>query len=1224
MLRVSSFRFALVLLLLALLLPTMITPTASGRGTTGFIPPQKPVVGLAGTGQLLSIGATSFQAQVGADGRFNMGVQDASGQWDLSYRWPGDPSTSITSLRIDGVDYVYGTDGTNTVAPSDIDALTNRSTWWIGDVEVTQDVQIIQDAQGNPTDAARISYQIHNIGSVAHTVGTRVMIDTEINTNDGAPFRVPGDGIITSEREYSGSAIPDFFQVFSTIEDSLHVAAGTLRDGTTLPDRFVIAAWPGIRSTAYDYTINPAMSITNDSAYAVYWNPADLAPGETRTVSTIYGLSTFNADLRPPLALAVSAPQRLSVVGYQYGGNPFSVIGTLLNNGTATAENVQVTLDLTQSPELQLAAGSSATQIIGQLTVGAQTQVSWSVQATPQTTARTVAYSVHATADATDPKTVTVSTILPDLQLPVRVRILDATGQPVHTLALNADGWPVLNADGGAVANPLTIEMSADVIAGADSVSMSIGSVGGNPFVVSARPVGCQSFTSQQADTGNPYAMAFVYDTCSLQNRSGTFTASWKVWLHPWDTNAFQVVATLFGPYGDTRLGTSIEHVQVPTAQVRPLILIPGTTGSVMYDQATQKNVWPGLRVGTSFDRMSLFTHTIAQMSPRPDIVPTDVVRDFYGPIYQPLINSLQQVGYSEYQVNNDPSRRTQAGCQAQQQGSHRPLLFVFAYDWRLDNASHVASLDDYIACIRSFYPASKIDIVAHSQGGLIARRYVLDRPGQIAKVVSIATPWLGAVKVINTFETGDFLDSYQHMVSITKDTLKALVGSFPSVGQLAPSAAYYDLLDRSATRPLVEDGQDWNGNYATNNIFTSTELVNVLDRRYGGDEYALGTAGQRFHAYRNSAGDQQDDWRNDTTGVTYYQIYGVKPGDDTIDGVRASTKISCTLGMFNCHSIPLLTTHNGRGDGTVPLISAARVGNGLDYAPNVADRYLVKTGICDHAGMLGNPEVTNKVNRYLTGIDWVAGSDVMHAASVAPALAGASLLAGDAPVELHYVTLIGVADVQVMDSLGNTTDPTVGTGVSPPDVHIDQLGDSASEAIFPITGSYTITFRLQGTLATVDAHRGTGDSTSRAVRYVDMELPADVVGTIRVGPQGVEQLMADTNGDGVPETIIAPTVDLSGVAAADTTPPEVTMRAETLRPGQQRVTLSATDASGVRELRYSLDGSMFLAYTNPFTVYAGQSLTVFADDNAANRTSPIIYPLAQSGGTVFLPMVRR
>lgn len=117
----------------------------------------------------------------------------------------------------------------------------------------------------------------------------------EINYNDGAPFRVPRARIITNEREFTGAAIPDTFQTFFGVDDSQHVAASTLRSGAPIaPDRLVFARWPTLYDTAFDYTIDPNASFASDSAYAVYWNPATLAPGAERTYVTFYGLSGLN------------------------------------------------------------------------------------------------------------------------------------------------------------------------------------------------------------------------------------------------------------------------------------------------------------------------------------------------------------------------------------------------------------------------------------------------------------------------------------------------------------------------------------------------------------------------------------------------------------------------------------------------------------------------------------------------------------------------------------------------------------------------------------------------------------------------------------------------------------------------------------------------------------------------------------------------------------------
>jgi uncharacterized repeat protein (TIGR01451 family) len=339
----------------------------------------------------------------GSVGRFNLGAfPDATGgrganSWNLMYRWPGTPTTSFTSLRIDGADSRYGTNGTLVEAPTDINATTNRSKWRIGEIEITQTIQIATNSQTNEQDVAKISYAVTNTGTVSHSTGVRMMIDTDINYNDGAPFRIPGTGLVTTEQEFSGAAIPDFFQVFFNISDNTHVAAATLRGGeATVPDRLVLARWPGIQTTTWDYTVTPGSSITSDSAYALYWNPTPLAPNASRTYTTFYGIGDIQVDLQPPLALGLTSPATLSVVNDQYSPNPFDVLATVLNNGTVTATNVQLAISLPNG--LTLTSGT-ATQTVGDMPAGQERQVSWRVHANPQDNNNILTYSVTATAN---------------------------------------------------------------------------------------------------------------------------------------------------------------------------------------------------------------------------------------------------------------------------------------------------------------------------------------------------------------------------------------------------------------------------------------------------------------------------------------------------------------------------------------------------------------------------------------------------------------------------------------------------------------------------------------------------------------------------------------------------------------------------------------------------------------------------------------------------------
>jgi pimeloyl-ACP methyl ester carboxylesterase len=115
--------------------------------------------------------------------------------------------------------------------------------------------------------------------------------------------------------------------------------------------------------------------------------------------------------------------------------------------------------------------------------------------------------------------------------------------------------------------------------------------------------------------------------------------------------------------------------------------------------------------------------------------------------VYENFLSALTNQGsYKEYDVKRHPERLTFSGCDSSQK-SNNPNLFVFYYDWRQSNADAAAALKEYVRCIQDFYPGTDVDIVAHSQGGLVARRYVLDNPTShhVKKMITVGTPWLGA-----------------------------------------------------------------------------------------------------------------------------------------------------------------------------------------------------------------------------------------------------------------------------------------------------------------------------------------------------------------------------------------------------------------------------------------------------------------------------------------------
>lgn len=315
--------------------------------------------------------------QVAPNGRFNSGATGVAtgSSFNISYAWPDSPWSSFTTIRIDGSDNIFGSSGDQIQAPTDLSDLLNESVWQWGNVQVKQTLQIVNNTATGRPDIGMYKYTVTNLDSVAHDVGVRVMIDTMLNWNDGAPFRVPGAGSVTTEREFTGDSIPQYWQAFYSLDNPEIMAQGTLSgSGATRPDRFVLSAWYNVYSTIWDYAINPDYPVTWDSAATLWWNPVTVAPGQSREFVTFYGLGSLsgNADL------SITGPAVLDVIDGDWSPNPFTITAYVANNTYQTMTNVPVSLSLPAGLSLQTGADI---QVIPAINPGETMQVSWNVEA---------------------------------------------------------------------------------------------------------------------------------------------------------------------------------------------------------------------------------------------------------------------------------------------------------------------------------------------------------------------------------------------------------------------------------------------------------------------------------------------------------------------------------------------------------------------------------------------------------------------------------------------------------------------------------------------------------------------------------------------------------------------------------------------------------------------------------------------------------------------------
>lgn len=310
--------------------------------------------------------------------------------------------TSYTTVKIDGVNNIF-TPQTTTFRDNSI-----ISTEVIGDVVVTQYLNIIHNQYTGRDDVAEFFYTAENTGDNAHEIGIRIMFDTMLGSNDSAPFRLPTIGDVTTETDLRGSDVPEFWQAFNSLTSPSVIAQGTLNiDKDSTPDRVRFTNWGTASSNSWDYVRN-AGSSNGDSAVCLYWNPRTIGTNETLSCKTYYGLSSLQQDNAPPLAVAISGATKLEVIedenGRQsYSPNPFTVTAYIQNVGTGTAYNTNVELVL---PEGMSVVDGSEIVSLGDVAVSnRQTQVSWKVEVEPSAIDRVETYGVIVSADNAETKT---------------------------------------------------------------------------------------------------------------------------------------------------------------------------------------------------------------------------------------------------------------------------------------------------------------------------------------------------------------------------------------------------------------------------------------------------------------------------------------------------------------------------------------------------------------------------------------------------------------------------------------------------------------------------------------------------------------------------------------------------------------------------------------------------------------------------------------------------
>jgi pimeloyl-ACP methyl ester carboxylesterase len=246
---------------------------------------------------------------------------------------------------------------------------------------------------------------------------------------------------------------------------------------------------------------------------------------------------------------------------------------------------------------------------------------------------------------------------------------------------------------------------------------------------------------------------------------------------------------------------SGMERVRVP-----PVIIIPGILGSRLRERNSGHEIWPGSIYNVLLSAQSLALNIDPRtLEPRADDVEAyDLFRgllgsDFYGAIIATLES---EGGY----VRGQPGQAADVGTRR---------YYVFPYDWRQDNVVTARKLDALIDQIRRDYrdPKLKVDIVAHSMGGLITRYYIqygatdvlngndfsanFAGADKIRTAILLGTPNLGSMSVLHSLLVG-------HPVGWQAIPTEVLA-TMPSVYELLPHPVTNWIVDIKG-QPLERD----------------------------------------------------------------------------------------------------------------------------------------------------------------------------------------------------------------------------------------------------------------------------------------------------------------------------------------------------------------------------------------------------------------------------------
>ena len=675
--------------------------------------------------------------------------------------------------------------------------------------------------------------------------------------------------------------------------------------------------------------------------------------------------------------------------------------------------------------------------------------------------------------------------------------------------------------------------------------------------------IGSKTIPSTTVPTQFGIYTAFNFDSCLNLKKDTTYWFTWtRSQLQLWNgyyteyrgdeyPNTKGWFYEMSGPYGWTAYSREISLRLEGYSTKEPVLIIPGIAGSELYNG--DDLIWADLAemIFDPNNPLDFGDHFLTN-----NLMLDENGNSINSIIASKAIEQLPDIPIIDAGAFNVDTFKSLREDLESAQYSLNKDLFYFPYDWRLNLDNSKDLLNTKIEEIKAQTGYSKVNIIAHSMGGLLTKDYINSYgKNSIDKLIFVGTPHLGAPKAGKVLLAGDNFG----IPWLEEERLKELGKNSPALHQLLPNQKYFDSFLGYIQKSDVSDPL----NYQDTKDFLISQNSSSL---------IMGLA-ESFWAKNLE--------NTDFSGVDVNNFAGCS--SSTQAGYRLKSD-NTSIGNIGYTS----------GDTTVPLVSS-------DYI-NIPDEKKFYLKKAHHAEMPSQEDIRKAILKVLSNEE-IALSGNLKLDSTECNFSGKTL-AWHSPVGVH-----------IYDSQGRHTGPIEKDGIEygVPGVDYEIIGHD--KFVFLPTDTGEIYNVVADGLATGSFDLLISQNNNGVVENTTVynDVPIGESGDVNFS---VSNSSSDSNinvdyyGNDVVQNVPAVAV-LLGDDVLDVISPETqaTVTGQTGSSGwylgNVTIELSATDDnSGILETKYSLDGQPLTAYSVPINISDEGMHTVlyYSVDRAGNN----------------------